>query len=241
MQHVLIILSLLCFSGLSLAERIDTGDAASLTRALKNSPYTSRHDRCSDLTTTETRRHIQIVQSMGRRPYDPRDYPATQAGFSRFLNDIGIEFFSAREVIIANNVSAAVRCGFSGGKLLAPRCRWLSAAALLAATDRMRIDINSTISVRNWWRPSCYNSAVGGAGSSDHIHARALDLDFTNSRERYQAVQFACDEFWNRGKHVQMGVGAQTLHLGFSSPRGKRCWYYRSLGTGSTSCSNPCR
>ncbi len=200
-------------------------------------------DQCSDQTQEELDNLDEMILKFDGKIHSPSDYDHTVAGLQRFIEDSGLtKYFSAREMISANNKSVARKCGYEN--LLPSRCRWKSAVAQGLLAVELRNEINkgsksaSGIRLRNWWRPTCYNSSVGGAKSSDHVQARGFDLDFNTPKERAIAQAYLC-KMYKDGKplSLQVGIGCQTLHVGIGSPKrlsnypkdGSRFWKYGSL------------
>jgi hypothetical protein len=182
--------------------------------------------RCPELMSEQERaRWTDLLLEAGGRIPHQEAYAQNWDGFQQYLIDAGGASFRAEEVTSPNNPAAARRCGFE--RLLPPPCLWIRGAALVVWTDRLSRDVGESIEIRNWYRPACYNRAVGGAAQSDHIEARAVDMDFASAEGRRKAQELLCSP-WNRGLNMQAGLGARTIHLGFESPRGKRMWYYGS-------------
>lgn len=198
---------------------------------------------CADITPQEMDEVEEIIAWLGGDVRDPKDYEFSTQGLQQFMDDSGvISRFSATEMVRPNNVLAAKRCGHE--VLLPSQCRWKSGAAQALLAGKLRGVINDGqkhgprgISLRNWWRPACYNKAVGGAGASDHIQARGFDLDFATPQERAQAQAWLCQAYKDRPFNLQVGIGCQTLHIGMGSPKrlsqypqdGSRFWTYGSL------------
>ncbi len=198
---------------------------------------------CEDMNQQELDDVIDLMTKLGGRIQNPMDYPETVAGLQEFLDEVGVSpRFSAHEMVTPNNISVAQRCGFQ--QLLPKRCRWLSAAVQGLLATELRAVINNGnenggngITLRNWWRPQCYNKGVGGAGSSDHMQARGFDLDFTTPQQRAQAQNLLCKMYKENPFSLQVGIGCKTLHIGVGSPKrlrqypddGSRFWTYSSL------------
>ncbi len=179
------------------------------------------------IVDSETRQWQNILKEHGGKVMNPSKYAENESGFNQYMRDSGLQDHSPLKIITPNNSSAAKRCGYS--KLLPPRSEWIRGAALAMWTQRMGRVAGDTPRVRNWYRPTCYNSAVGGAKSSDHIQARAFDLDFSSSSARRKAQNWLC-QYWKSSLNMQVGLGGVTIHIGALSPRGKRNWYYGSYG-----------
>lgn len=215
-----------------------------LPQNLSKSKDATQEDICEDLTAQELEDMVEIIYRLGGDVVDPYDYPATVSGLDQFLKDSGvISRFSAHEMVRPNNPPVAQRCGKN--KLLPPQCRWTSGAVQGLVASRLRAVINdgdphgpTPISLRNWWRPQCYNSGVGGARASDHIQARGFDLDFRTPQQRALAQNYLCHLYQKSPFNLQVGIGCQTLHVGVGSPKripnypddGSRFWTYGSIG-----------
>jgi len=174
-----------------------------------------------------------IVESGGRVASE-NSYPATADGFKRYLAAVGVSSARAAELTLPASATAAKKCGMTD--MLPNRCVWIRGAALALWADRMAKLTGATTKVRNWNRPSCYNSAVGGANGSDHLQARAIDLYFSNATTRRKGQQSLCSTW--AGRNMQVGMGGSMLHIGFESPAGRRFWYYASYTDSdrSTNC-----
>jgi len=203
---------------------------------------------CTDLTKDELDSIDNILNRMGGRDlYDPSDYDNSAQGLQNYIDDTGvIEKFSASEMISPNHPSVARSCGYD--VLLPPQCRWPAGAVQGLVAGKLREFINDgdafgpkKISLRNWYRPKCYNSnkIVGGAKSSDHIQARGFDLDFESAHDRAKAQQYLCKLYQEDNFNLQVGIGCRTLHIGIGSPKRiksfgpdvSRFWTYKSLSS----------
>ncbi|MAF77805.1 MAG: hypothetical protein CME60_06550 [Halobacteriovoraceae bacterium] len=199
---------------------------------------------CPDLTTGEIDDLKTLVDRLdGRDLYDPTNYEDSAQGLQNYIDDVGvIDKFSAAELISPNHPGHAQTCGFK--TLLPPQCRWAAGAAQGLVASKLREVINDgdpygakKITLRNWYRPRCYNSKVGGASASDHIQARGFDLDFETPDDRAKAQKYLCQMYKKKKFNLQVGIGCQTLHVGIGSPKrlsaygpdGSRFWTYGSL------------
>ncbi len=201
---------------------------------------------CPDLTQQEIRDLDRTARLLNGSLDDPRDFSKSNEGLQNYINDVGvIEKFSASEMISPHRPHQARACDYKNG-LLPAQCRWMSGAVQGLVAGKMREVINDgdaygskSITLRNWWRPRCYNEKVGGASQSDHIQARGFDLDFPTPKDRAKAQKYLC-ELYKREKpfNMQVGIGCQTIHIGLGSPKnmrgrfgpdGSRFWTYGSL------------
>jgi hypothetical protein len=145
-------------------------------------------------------------------------------------------------MITPHRPAVAIKCGYK--KLLPARCRWSSAAVQGLIASKLREVVNdgdpygkNSITLRNWWRPKCYNKSVGGANRSDHVQARGFDLDFKTPKQRAKAQKYLCKLYKEKKFSLQVGIGCITLHVGVGSPKrfsnfpsdGARFWTYGSL------------
>ena len=193
--------------------------------------------------------HSYLIDRLSGNDVNPFDYPETRAGFDNYLDAVGVTFFSAAEFVVPNNVAVATSCGFS--ELLPPRTQWRKAGALGLLADEMRTAVGESVTLRNWWRPACYNVGVGGAAGGDHPDADALDLDFASSRSRADAQRYLCNNYWapdflnaneitpgsglSRKLNLSVGLGGVSIHVGVLSANGRRNWFYSSYTNQSNS------
>jgi len=167
------------------------------------------------------------IQLFGGQVVDPAGYPRTAAGFQDYLNATGVQYFPAAEMLTPHRKSTARRLGYS---ILLPKHDWWPRGAALAKlADKLRALVGRPVRMRNWWRPSDYNKAVGGASASDHINALSVDLDYGSANDRRAAErmlkQLRSDNSWLR---MSLGLGNVTTHVGLLSSRGERTWHYKS-------------
>ncbi len=186
--------------------------------------------------------HAFLIDHFGGTNADPFAFPETQDGFQDYLDAVGVTYFAAWEYVVPNNPSVATSCGYT--ILLPDRAEWPRAAALGLLADQLRALVNEPVTLRNWWRPPCYNEGVGGAPTGDHPDADALDLDFRSATSRAAAQRYLCDTYWNQDivapediepgsglnprLNMSVGLGGITIHLGLLSANGRRFWKYAS-------------
>jgi hypothetical protein len=186
--------------------------------------------------------HAFLIAHFGGDPVDAHLYADDMGGFQAYLDDVGVQFFSASEIASPYNAQAAADCGLS--VLLPEQELWERAAALAVFSDQLRALVDEPVFMRNWWRPPCYNAAVGGAAGGDHPDGDAVDLDFNSSSSRALAQSFLCEDYWSADLvdeddiapgadvdprlNMSVGLGAETIHLGVLSRNGRRYWTYSS-------------
>ncbi len=182
----------------------------------------------------------EIIANFSGIVLDVSTYPLSIDGFEQFMKDSGVNGYPVRALVELPPADIddeyergrrkdALACGLR--HLMPPRCRWYSAAALLLVMQSIESEVGLKVDkIRHWFRPNCYNRARGGASSSDHRHARAMDFDFEYAEDRRLAQEKLCQYFWkNKTINFQLGRGCKTLHIGLESPRGRRTWSYSSL------------
>lgn len=163
-------------------------------------------------------------------------------GFALYLDAVGVQHVTAADLAEPYNEAAATMCGFDF--LLPEPDEWEKAAALALFTDVLTELVGEPIFLRNWWRPPCYNDAVGGAADGDHPDGDAVDLDFSSPEVRGIAQGFLCETYWNADivtpeqilpgsdldprLNMSIGLGGVTIHLGVLSGGGRRFWFYDS-------------
>lgn len=193
--------------------------------------------------------HSFLITLWGGNDVDPLQFPETQEGFQQYLDAVGVTHFAAWEYVVPNNETVAANCGYT--ILLPERSWWRKGAALGLLADQLRALVNEPVTLRNWWRPPCYNEGVGGAPSGDHPDGDALDLDFRSNRSRADAQRYLCETFWlqdivapediapgsnlNPRLNMSVGLGGVTIHLGLLSRNGRRYWQYSSYTNESNS------
>jgi len=182
---------------------------------------------CASISANELKSYESIIKKMNKTVVDPSEFQSDEDGLQRYLDEVGIKFFSAKEISTPHSDEGAANCGVS--ELIPPTCSWKNSAAILSVLDKIRAEIKSPITFRNWWRPGCYNGVVGGAKESDHLLSKAFDFDFQSSKDRAIAQKIICEELWKKNENIQIGIGCNTLHVGLGSPKGKRYWTYSSL------------
>lgn len=186
--------------------------------------------------------HAFLIQMLGGDPVNAFEYGPDLDSFQMYLDDVGVQFFSAQDLAEPYNQAAATECGYT--LLLPERDQWQKAAALALFADELRDLVGEPIFLRNWWRPPCYNAAVGGAAGGDHPDADALDLDFMSASSRAMAQEFLCNTYWDAPivspdqiapgadvdpmLNMSVGLGGVSLHIGVLSNGGRRNWYYGS-------------
>lgn len=186
--------------------------------------------------------HEFLIRHFGGNPVDATAFPDNESGFQDYLDAVGVTYFDAAEIVTPNHPEIAAMCGYM--ILLPEQGQWKKIGALALFADRLRALVGEPVWMRNWWRPDCYNTAVGGAPGGDHPDADAVDLDFLSASSRAVAQAYLCSEYWEHDivapediapgaefdprLNMSIGLGEATIHLGVLSQNGRRYWLYSS-------------
>lgn len=187
--------------------------------------------------------HAFLIAHFGGDPtVNALDFVDDIDGLQLYLDEVGVQHVTAPDLVEPYNEAAAAMCGLV--YLLPEQGEWEKAAALALFTDVLTELVGEPIFLRNWWRPPCYNDAVGGAADGDHPDGDAIDLDFSSPATRAIAEGFLCETYWNQDivapqqilpgsgldprLNMSVGLGNITIHLGVLSGGGRRFWYYDS-------------
>lgn len=184
------------------------------------------------------------IDRLGGKFKDPAQYDNDLIGFSKFLTDVGVKYFTAYEMTKPGNSERAKTCKVD--ILLPKKGCWLRSAAIALISDKIRGNQKAPIKMTSHYRTPCYNRLTGGSTRSDHLSARAADLAFGNKEMRERAQDFICKTFWQddlvglKGLHsphtdslnVSIGLGHSFMHIGFGSEHGRRYWIYKSYKEG---------
>lgn len=122
--------------------------------------------------------------------------------YQEYLDSFGIRHFTAREVTLLR------RWGVAREPM---RAMWAAMVPALQLADMVREELGHPLAVGSGYRPADYNTAVGGATNSQHLHNRAVDLDLpTGFRDTSHRVAFAdaVGRLWHEyGDALKMGMG----------------------------------
>ncbi len=122
--------------------------------------------------------------------------------YQEYLGSFGIRHFTAREVTLLRR----------WGVVREPmRATWAAMVPTLQLADMVREELGHPLAVGSGYRPTDYNSAVGGATNSQHLHNRAVDLDlptgYTDTEHRV-AFADAVGRLWHEySGTLKMGMG----------------------------------
>jgi hypothetical protein len=196
-----------------------------------------------------------MITNLGGSIEAPLNYNKDFVGLQKFLSDTGIQNFNAIEAGTPGSKIKAKECGLK--HLIPARACWLRVAALLLTGDKIRSHLKSKIAITSLYRPACYNKKVKGTAKSDHLTARSMDLSFYDKEKRKSAADFICQNFWKDDLYnlspdmnssqiddtlnISIGLGGTYMHIGLSSPQGRRYWIYNSYvkaGGQSNNCWN---
>ena len=169
----------------------------------------------------------KAILLFGGRVIDPKKYSHTLEGFQEYLTASNVQSFTAKEMLIPHRLKTAKALGY---KILLPKHEWWARGVALAKiADRLRVEVDSPMRMRNWWRPANYNAKVGGARSSDHILALGVDLDYKSGNKRRIAERYLKNvKKKNPWLKMSLGLGGRTTHVGILTSKGERTWHYSS-------------
>lgn len=168
---------------------------------------------------------LKLISKFGGKIKSASHYPNTPDGFARYMFDTGVTEYDPIVMITPESTDIAKKCGVKF--LLPAQTSWARAAAISLWATAMIPVAGEKPNIISWYREPCYNKAIGGASSSDHMSARSMDIDFSTAEPRRKAQKWLC-QFWNSSLNMQVGLGDSVIHLGSQSPRGKRNWYYET-------------
>lgn len=168
---------------------------------------------------------LKLISKFGGRIKSASRYPNNPSGFAQYMLESGVTEYDAIAIVTPESTDIAKKCGVS--YLLPPQTQWARAAAIALWGQAMTPIAGEKPNIISWYREPCYNKAIGGASSSDHMSARSMDLDFSAAEPRRKAQKWLC-QFWKSSLNMQVGLGDSVIHLGSQSPRGKRNWYYET-------------
>jgi hypothetical protein len=209
---------------------LDLGDFEELVDELAELAEETVFD--DEASATSAKSFADAIRIFGGKAVNPSDYSLNLEGFQKYLDDTGVIYFTAKEMITPRNRTLARKFGYEN--FLPKHEWWPRGAALAKLADHCRFVAASPVTMRNWWRPKGYNEAVGGAAGGDHPTAHAVDLDYQSMQARCAAESMlkTYRATWPWLK-MSLGLGYRTTHVGLMSPRGERWWPYKSY--------KPCR
>ena len=125
------------------------------------------------------------------------------------LDDAGVEYFSAAELLRIRHPSIADALGYKGSTFSAPAEVLANLADVAVVADQLRRSYAGPLIVLNGYRPEDYNDAVKGSDGSQHVYGRALDLtasDVPRLRSLAQAM-------FEGGAIRGLGLYNSNIHL----------------------------
>ena len=175
------------------------------------------------------------IESLGGTVNEVYSYDASMNGLQKFLNDSGVTTVSAPDFSLAGTSSKMKSCGLKD--LTPPKSCWYRTLTLALLSEKIERDTGVDLKVTSHYRDECYNETVGGAKTSDHISAKALDISLGSQENRHKVEEYICDQFWKeiffgsngdgQLNNISIGVGETFLHLGIDSIHGRRHWLYK--------------
>lgn len=99
---------------------------------------------------------------------------ADRADFDRFIEDLGLRFFTPAEFLFLGAGNDSGRC--QGLNTFPPRELWPNIVNTARFLDAIRAEMNSPIRITSCYRSPDYNRCVSGAASSQHVQFNAIDF-----------------------------------------------------------------
>lgn len=129
--------------------------------------------------------------------------PKKGESLDEYIEAHGIRNFSASELL---------RMRRAGITVPAPRrALWPRIIPTLKLAEMMRDVLGHPLIIGNGYRPEPYNSRVGGAKNSQHLHFRAVDIDLPIGRksreEQERFYETACSIYLDLGSEYKIGLG----------------------------------
>lgn len=165
---------------------------------------------------------LDAIETFDGTLVNPVAYDVTVEGFQSYLDDLGVDHFTAAEVVTPHQKPVAEELGYE--TLMPARQWWTRAAAHVLLADELRSAAGEPAWMRNYWRPPEYNDRVEGANRSDHILGLAVDLDFetTEGKEiaqrRVETIRMEHNRL--RVRYVTYEDSPLTIHASVLSPKG---------------------
>lgn len=165
-----------------------------------------------------------------------QDYTQSLEDFQDYWDRFSPQHFTAIEAVRApvDQLTKVAAVGFPGGWLIPPPHAWPFVLARYMLLDRMRDAAGIPISVRWDWRPPRVNFEVAKstAKDSDHLRARACDIQFRGNNDvasnkgRQRAEDIVLEPMWRSGLlQLSLGFGYTAMHVGMFSGS-QRAWTY---------------
>jgi hypothetical protein len=181
-----------------------------------------------------------MIEQLGGVVSSPLDYENDLADFQSFLNLSKSLKYTAADLSKIGSPDIAKNCGIT--TLLPPTNCWLRSVALTLLLEKIGAKHDIPVNITSFWRPPCYNKALGGKRGSDHLEARSIDTSFEIAYNRRFAQAYICKNLWeedlfnlggldnpdSKKLNVSVGIGATWMHVGLGSRRGRRFWTYDS-------------
>lgn len=172
-----------------------------------------------------------VLELFGYRTPSPDRYQKSIKDLQRYLDDVGIKNFSAKEIATPYHPDIAKKQGWSDGLLIPPPACWPHGAACLAIAEKIRTMTGRPLLCANWYRPDPYNAAVAGSSAQgDHPSATAIDIQFTGSSADVRAARAIAvpylQDLYRKELFLALGLygDERRIHIGVCTGMGKRKW-----------------
>jgi hypothetical protein len=129
--------------------------------------------------------------------------PKSGESLDAYIKAHGVSHFSAREILTLRRLGETVKAP--------PSSKWPNIIPALLIAENIRAELGCPLIVGNGYRPEPFNSRVGGAKNSQHLHFRALDLDLPRSHRspelQEEFYRVAAEIYLEHGAALKMGLG----------------------------------
>lgn len=152
-------------------------------------------------------------------------FKRNERSLQNYLEDLGVEHFSAKEILKPWHPDIAKDLGWEDGLIMPPfHSLHLGIIPVLIA-DQLRSELGFPILCANWYRPDPYNTKVSSSSeNSDHVSALAVDLQ-TNTMEEKKKLLEAASELYENSLFMSLGnYKSKRLHIGYATQLGRRRW-----------------
>lgn len=216
-------------------------DRPSKTKQLNS--VTFEEDTCeSNSIQTDVMIFSDKIESLGGTVNEVYSYDPTMDGLQKFLNDSGATNLNASDFSLAGTKSKMEDCSLKD--LTPPKSCWYRTLTLALISEKIENETGIDLKVTSHYRNKCYNKTVGGANSSDHIGAKAIDISLGSQINRHKVEQYICDQLWKENyfatsekeslNNISIGIGETFLHIGIDSIHGRRHWVYDNYISSNT-------
>ena len=99
-----------------------------------------------------------------------------EAAFNAFVNGLGLSHFKPYELLAMGAKHANPHSPCHGLNTLPPAELWPNIGSTIRQLDSLRARLGAPIRLLSLYRSPSYNTCIGGAGESQHMHFNAIDF-----------------------------------------------------------------